>query len=285
MVTGALPFNADSIPAMMYQRLHELPPSPSQLVPGLPPVIESIILRCLQTDPAKRFQSSGELLTALKPVDDGTPYVNIGEFVSALMAKKRNVEARAQQDTRELVSVEAPAPPASSTTQPRLRAWRGQIVAPPQPPAGVRASQTEASATTFGNLPPPPIPAATTAAGLAPPIVLDKTFEAQHDTAKTIKLILMYESEYGPPGATVTLPAGIPRIRIGRHATNELALKDPAASRFHAAIEFRDGRYYLRDLNTRNGTALNGVRVTDPVEVHSQDVISVGQCFIRFTLE
>ena len=67
MVTGALPFQGDSSPEIARKRLEGPPPRPSLRVPGLPPVWDAVILRCLERDPARRFARAGDVVAALAP--------------------------------------------------------------------------------------------------------------------------------------------------------------------------------------------------------------------------
>jgi general secretion pathway protein E len=54
---------------------------------------------------------------------------------------------------------------------------------------------------------------------------------------------------------------GADKVSIGRHATNTLALEDELASRYHCEIEPTAEGYVLRDLDSRNGTVMEGLRV------------------------
>lgn len=47
-------------------------------------------------------------------------------------------------------------------------------------------------------------------------------------------------------------------VRIGRNELNDLRLDSPFVSQFHAVVEQHDGRMYLRDLGSLNGTLLRG---------------------------
>lgn len=51
-------------------------------------------------------------------------------------------------------------------------------------------------------------------------------------------------------------------FRLGRDDTCEIHLDDPMISRRHAEIVHRDGCWWLQDLGSRNGTLLNGKRIT-----------------------
>jgi eukaryotic-like serine/threonine-protein kinase len=65
MLTGSMPFPAETPLAMALRRLSEPPQSPRSIVPELDPNWEAVILRCLERDPAKRFSSVSEVVQAL----------------------------------------------------------------------------------------------------------------------------------------------------------------------------------------------------------------------------
>ena len=75
------------------------------------------------------------------------------------------------------------------------------------------------------------------------------------------------------------------RVVIGTHASAELRLTDRAVSRFHCELAVQpDGTTVVRDLGSRNGTAIDGVRVLlAPVAVGS--VIALGQSKVRVERE
>jgi len=64
--------------------------------------------------------------------------------------------------------------------------------------------------------------------------------------------------------------------RIGRGATCDITIDDPCLSREHAAVRIEPTRITLRDLGSRNGTMLNGVRVHGEVEIRPGDQIELG---------
>ncbi len=65
-------------------------------------------------------------------------------------------------------------------------------------------------------------------------------------------------------------------LTIGRDSTVQLVLKDPEASRRHVRLETRDGVVYVRDLESSNGTFLNGRKVDNTIEMREGDEIDVG---------
>jgi sigma-B regulation protein RsbU (phosphoserine phosphatase) len=64
-------------------------------------------------------------------------------------------------------------------------------------------------------------------------------------------------------------------FRIGRHADNDLILRDSRASRTHARILVENDSYWLEDCGSRHGTFLNGTRITRR-ELHHSDRIEFG---------
>ncbi len=65
MVTGELPFHGENPLVTAARRLTEPPPSPREFVPGLEPVWEATILRCLERRPEARFRDVAAVARAL----------------------------------------------------------------------------------------------------------------------------------------------------------------------------------------------------------------------------
>lgn len=70
---------------------------------------------------------------------------------------------------------------------------------------------------------------------------------------------------------------------IGRNTRNTIVLEDSFVSSEHALLTWRDNQWWLEDLNSRNGTLLNDVVITDPIVVSAGDIITLGE--IRMKLE
>lgn len=62
MVTGDVPFTAETTLQLMYKRAHETPPAPKTVVPELPEWLNNVIMKCLERDPANRYQNTREIL-------------------------------------------------------------------------------------------------------------------------------------------------------------------------------------------------------------------------------
>ncbi len=68
---------------------------------------------------------------------------------------------------------------------------------------------------------------------------------------------------------------------IGRASESDLVVADRFLSRKHAKLSYRDGRLFVEDLGSRNGTLLNGRSVEGSEEVLAGDVIKVSGSLIR----
>ena len=75
-------------------------------------------------------------------------------------------------------------------------------------------------------------------------------------------------------GVRIPLVAGT--TTIGRDPGSAVILNDATVSRQHATIEQRGGGVMVRDLNSSNGTYVNGARISGPVAVGPGDVVAFG---------
>ena len=66
LVAGKLPFFADSVAELVTRILTEPPPPLRDMRPDVPGALEAVILRCLEKDRSRRFESVGELAGALQ---------------------------------------------------------------------------------------------------------------------------------------------------------------------------------------------------------------------------
>ena len=68
-----------------------------------------------------------------------------------------------------------------------------------------------------------------------------------------------------------------PELTIGRATGCQVSLPDDTfASTLHARVFARDGRMYVEDLGSTNGTFLNGMRVAAPAVLQPGDQLQVG---------
>lgn len=75
------------------------------------------------------------------------------------------------------------------------------------------------------------------------------------------------------------------RLRIGRTADLEVLINDPSVSRLHAEVALTPAGWQLRDLRSRNGTYVNGTRVSeDGLLLRRNDVLKVGNVPLQATV-
>ena len=71
------------------------------------------------------------------------------------------------------------------------------------------------------------------------------------------------------------------RTLIGREADNDVQIDRPRISRHHAELLIEGDTTWVTDLNSSNGTFVNGRQVQHHALQHG-DVLRVGDCDIRF---
>lgn len=71
-------------------------------------------------------------------------------------------------------------------------------------------------------------------------------------------------------------------VTIGRTPDNEIAIELPEVSRRHARLAFTEGGYVLQDLNSNNGTYLNGERTVE-ARLQDGDQIQIGPVLFIFS--
>jgi pSer/pThr/pTyr-binding forkhead associated (FHA) protein len=71
-------------------------------------------------------------------------------------------------------------------------------------------------------------------------------------------------------------------LTIGRDAEAGIQILDRSASRFHAEIFPVGGMYFVRDLDSKNGTFVNDERLTDEELLREGDVIKIGTTELVF---
>lgn len=66
-------------------------------------------------------------------------------------------------------------------------------------------------------------------------------------------------------------------VFLGRSRENDVVVRDLSVSRRHARIYFENGRYYMEDLSSANGSLLNGVVMNSRVVLWANDRIHLGR--------
>jgi ABC transport system ATP-binding/permease protein len=104
----------------------------------------------------------------------------------------------------------------------------------------------------------------------------------QHDTLTYLRL--------EPPPTDIKAPSILSlrdrnRLQIGRDPRNDAVIDHPTVSRFHSQIELRQGSWVILDLETSNGTFINGLQMTEPQRLRAGDRIRIGPCEFIFSVD
>lgn len=76
--------------------------------------------------------------------------------------------------------------------------------------------------------------------------------------------------------AGAKIPVPLPQFIVGRDPQCHLRPASPLISKRHCALLAKNGKAYVRDLNSTNGTFVNEQQVKDEVELHEADQLRLG---------
>lgn len=118
MLTGRLPFEGESLGAILLKQLRERPPPPSSVVPQLNPELDAFVLKCLCMDPRQRHASAGQALAALSGIEPWQVRVRGTRWLAlaALVLLVASFALAASLGERRVVLSNVPAPPPSLET-------------------------------------------------------------------------------------------------------------------------------------------------------------------------
>ncbi len=255
MLSGRLPFGANYpgvAPAEMY-RMWQLFAEPSRLeevMPDCPQAICDIVARTLRKDPAERFPSMIELVSALREV-----------LRSHLEGLRGHLADRA-----------APAPtPAAQRPVEQARSLGGTDIIPAIEIDDAALDHPE----DLTEPTPRPAPLLESPETLATP---DEPVRALTVSSSVPVLTVMN----GVGRGRVLFVRRDP-ITIGRDVDNDFDLLDETVSRHHAVLEkLPDGRWRVRDLDTVNAIDIDGVQVREQI-LDDGMVFRLGRAKLRFT--
>lgn len=76
--TGRLPFEGTDSVSVAVKQVNEMPPAPRSINPDIDPVLEAIIMKAMEKDPAQRFANAQEMRQALNDYLAGRPIPGLG---------------------------------------------------------------------------------------------------------------------------------------------------------------------------------------------------------------
>lgn len=108
-------------------------------------------------------------------------------------------------------------------------------------------------------------------------MILWRDLKNQAQTLSKQKVPALEISLMNGDGRAEELRFTSPEIVIGRHPSCEWVLNNDTVSSRHARMVYHHDQWWLEDLNSRNGTFLNGSALEAPAVLANQDQVRCGQ--------
>jgi hypothetical protein len=113
-------------------------------------------------------------------------------------------------------------------------------------------------------------------------VLLRDLRSAAREPVTALGRLIVVSSDVDEPGIGAIFPLDAVAT-LGRDVNNTIVVDDPFASSEHAVLSFRGRAWYLEDLDSTNGTYLNGAPIDGLAAVAFGDEVQVGR--VRFRLE
>lgn len=95
ILTGRLPFEAETLPALAMKHLHEAPPLATTFNPAVPPQLEKIVSKVLSKEPSGRYRTAGQLERILRSYHESSQQ-DTGPIVPIRSATSSSADASRQ---------------------------------------------------------------------------------------------------------------------------------------------------------------------------------------------
>jgi len=82
--------------------------------------------------------------------------------------------------------------------------------------------------------------------------------------------------ELVPVGGGDPIPLIRETLTMGRRESCDICLRFPNVSGLHCELSYRSGHWIIRDLNSKNGLKVNGIRVAKKV-LHPEDILTIAK--------
>lgn len=149
-------------------------------------------------------------------------------------------------------------------------------------PGGGKAAEPRSTA---GGRRAPDSPMLEDASGPQATVFVGKTEKPKQDESSVllVESKIPYLAATAGPGKGKQWQLRAEKVLVGREQPAEVIIDDPAASRRHAQVYKKNGRWFLRDLDSTNGTYLDGpLRGTERI-LWDGDVFRIGDWEITFS--
>lgn len=111
-------------------------------------------------------------------------------------------------------------------------------------------------------------------------MILASREPAPREVDNAARLVVVDGAESGlAPGTSFSLQ---PVTHVGRHHDSTIVIVEPFVSAEHAELAYDNGRWWLRDLGSTNGTFINGNQVRVATGVRPGDIVQFGRITLQF---
>ncbi len=260
-LTGRVPFTADSPLSITIKHLHDPLPVERMVAEGVPNPIIQVVLQMTAKDAKERYQSAEEVIDALTQALDASnlamPRMRFGLGPSGPFAEPKsdpsarlpNANGRASNPTN-LVQLE------NVPAKVQLVCFR----------CGALSDSSQVYCTACGY-------------ELSNKLASADRFRGPNGRFMLARLSI----QNGPMnGRSYRFHQVV--TTIGRMNGNDLIVSGHTVSRKHARLWFDTGRWFLQDLESNNGTLINGKRILQATLLNDGDVINFGDEVIVFNV-
>ncbi len=246
-LAGEPPFHADNPLSMSVKHLQDrLPVEKLTANNHVPDLIVQVVLKMTAKQPGERYQSAAELIDALS---------------NAVTATEAMVRRKSGGDPRH-------APPADPRATPQGQPHNNQQ--PDASRACFRCGEPNKSSRLYCII--------------CGDDLSNKRASADRYLAPNGLPLLARLSLQDGPMAGRALRFHQDTTTIGRATGNDLVVSGPTVSRYQAHLNFVDGRWYVEDLQSANGTMVNGKRIHERTFLKDGDLINFGDERVVFNI-
>ena len=120
------------------------------------------------------------------------------------------------------------------------------------------------------------------------PVAVRLTAETKMKNGRFNVTSVLKQGAGGSSMASIVLPSGQRiglnqgTVTVGRLPECTISINDSNISRKHAEMRQQAGEYVVVDLDSTNGTLVNGIRITGQQRLNEGDIISFGSTHVRF---
>ncbi len=267
-LAGRVPFSADNPLTITVKHLNEPLPVEMLRAAGVPAPIEQVVVRMTAKAAQDRYQTTDELINALTSALAASHLSMPPRWRPGMSSAMPQLDMQNNNVSQPLSSMSGglsqSTPGIPMSMQPSYNAGGQQVVTLPCFRCGASNPSTRLFCTSCGY-------------ELSDKRAVNDRYMGPNGRPILARLTL----QNGPMGGHSYL-FHQDVTTIGRTNGNDLIIAGRTVSRRHARLWFDNGRWFMEDLQSANGTQVNNIRVYQPVTLNDGDVICFGDEVVVF---